>query len=431
MIGILDLYEKFLAFAGLKPDSEGVIYEVALSPKGKTPITIDGKLLVLPTKAMLRSGRQDVIFFHPLYEIPGKRQSPVVEKFREVVNVRLNFTASRLMLRLLEIASSADRQVGIDPNARSILIKLGHVDHQTKGAFVDIFTNAFKAKPDAFIVNIYLRKGGNVDDVKYPRVGIVTFPLYQELKEIAKAKDKDKKIHGVKVRDKDIATFIKLHEAIFESIEDKDPYNVGSHSDVGPYTDALLKTALKLSNELADKLEVLKDSITDYESLLFDDDWVVHFQDPPSWRTEVHSIPPQDGGVGPVLTQPQEAPLAAATAVAPIQPGPYQPPQPNRPLSPPAPSAIDVADQWLFGHNRPIQPMGPGPYPGQFQPSGYSGYGGYQQPPYGYREPPACFRGPVGGMPAPGTMPGPGPGYYQAPGPGVGYSPFTQQISPI
>ena len=304
------LYTELLGFAGLYPDSNGIIYQEL--GEVKKNIAIDSKPLLLPTRDNLnKGGRNEHIIFHPLHENISRGESEVVTEYRKCLCWRLNYTMGALMAQLITLASIPQLQENLSPEHLDAMISLKEADKKLLESFGQIMVEMAKTKPTSF-VSIYLRRGEKIGGKSYRRVGLVSFPFYLDLKKQLKENRKDLKFFGVKLRIKDVEGLIALHEYIFKEIENKEAYNYGSNSDIAPFLHALMFTGLNISSCLNEVINLYRDYLDEYQKLLFPEDWSDHFEDPTQWRAAIHSVPVQFGNEG-SLKLDEEVPFSVYT----------------------------------------------------------------------------------------------------------------------
>ena len=296
MSKLIQLYTSILEFSGLSTDVDGYIYT---NIQGELdPLLIEGKKLVLPTNNQLRTSSQNKVVFHPLTEDIFSGESKVIEKFNHCINVRLNYAFVIVARSLISLAASPQLHSKLNPDQLELLTSLKEVDITSVKNFNMMTLSGFKTRPERSFINIYLKKGGKVKDVKYSRAGIVTFPAYKELL------DESKLVLDTKIRVKDRKVFTDIYKFIFPDIDILEVYNSGSDSLVAPYLVSLMKTALGIARRLNDVVSEYSDFIEDHESIAFNGDWIEDFNDLSLLVNEIRKVPPQESNVA--INQPQE-----------------------------------------------------------------------------------------------------------------------------
>lgn len=330
---LMKLYSSLLKFSGLEADEQG--YISAVIGDRREPTNVDGLRLVLPTHEQLRHfNPTERIIFHPLAENILKTESNVISKFRDVINIRLNYTIGVVMQSLLNLIASPELHKRLNPEQMELLLAIKDADDKTVSNFIQLMIAGMKTKPDRVFINIFLKKAGYKGKDKFSRLAVVAFPFYEQMDEF-------------KIRKKDQETFKQLFEYLFMDVDVKGEYNYGSNSRVAPYLDALMNAAVGLASRLNDTLQMFSEFIEDSEQLLFDAEWLEDFQNLEELLPEIRKIPAhisQNNVVEPVpepVVYGQQPPVQTqyayppAVATAPpgympipgYQPPPQQPPQ--------------------------------------------------------------------------------------------------------
>lgn len=299
---LLQLYKAILKTANLVVTEDG--YVSRDKGNSKEPAMIKGKRLVLPTPEQLRNGDwKDRIVFHPLSENVLRGESAVLEDFRRSINMKLNINIGMIAYQLLLIASSPALHPKLTPDQSEFLSKVKHADEKTMENFMKLMKAMKTTEVQRAFVSIYLKRGGLVHGKKHMRVGVVTFPLYEELL-------KGNEVYGVKLRVKDVDTFKALFEYMIPGIEKGDAHNRGSDSDVAPYLDSLMKALIAVAAPLNDLVDLFhnqfdnpdadpdEDAPTVCDTLRFDDSWVEAFDNLNAMINEIRLIPMQAGNEG-------------------------------------------------------------------------------------------------------------------------------------
>lgn len=266
-------------YAGLKVDNDKVyVGEVT----NKDPFLVSGKQLVIPTREILRNiDGNSMVMFHPLSEDIIKGESSVVIKLRYAINIRINITIGILIQSLLNLAASPEHHKKLSPEQSELLYNIKDIDEKTARNFVTYMLKEVKDKEDRLFSYVYLKRGGTLANVKYPRVGIVSFPFFQALLEGEK----------FKFRIKDVEACKAVFEYMFSEATDHEAYNYGSRSEIAPYLDALLVTSYKLTERLNEIIELYQDYIDDPDSIYFNHDWYDTLKEIETFKNEIKAIP--------------------------------------------------------------------------------------------------------------------------------------------
>lgn len=314
-----EFYVQLLSLGSMTADKEGFI-SGSLGGVGKeTPVTIKGKRLVLPKKHQLaNSDWSDRIVFHPMYENVLREESKVLEKYRSLVNMRINFTIGVVAVALLQLASSTAEHSKLNPDQTEFLTRVKAIDEKALATFKKILESIEPSASKESFVSIYLKRAGSVAGKKFARAGIVTFPFYSRLN--------DETVYGQKVRAKDREIMKSVMEYIYPDIATEHHYNCGSDSNVAPYMEAFLKTVLGLIAPLNDIIMLFKNVIPDLEDMAFSSDWVEMLDNLDGLLPEIRMIPMQPGNEGAVVKPASEpaatAPVTAAPVVAAVTAAP-------------------------------------------------------------------------------------------------------------
>lgn len=374
-----ELYTHLLPMGCFYPDKDGYI-NVRLMGQNE-PAKVKGKRLVMPTNAQLsQPGWDNRVVFHPMPENPLRGESDVLQEFRKGINIRLNTTFSLLAHHLLRIATSTADHSKLSPDQAEFLSKLKNADEKTLTTFEKIMEEMPIGTPSKAFVSIFLKRGGQVEGVKYSRAGVVNFPLYNDLK--ALETNSVGEIHGVKVRVKDREVYIALLEYMVPGIARLHYHNRGSSSMLAPFLDALMKATLTVAGPLNDLIELFRKHLNDADDLAFDDGWVEAFNDIDKMTMEARLVPPQAGNEGTSTKGDIET-----TTTPPV-------PVPGFPMAvaPPAPQQMHQPTQQ---HQQPM-------HQGQPHPVTVHQVPGQQPMPYGYPQAPQ-YQQPMYQAPAPAT----------------------------
>lgn len=311
-----ELYASILRFCGMEVDNDGFVSTV-LDDK-RHPTIVAGKRMVLPDDVHLRNPKEKLIF-HPLSENIMRGESEVIIALRDVINIRLNFTFGIVCQYLLNLIASPDDHKKLTPDQLELLIAVKDVDDVTVRNFVSLMVEGVKQDANRVFTNIYLRRGGTIAEKRYARIGVVMFDFYDKLQAEGNT------VYGVKLRVKDKEAYKQLCRFIFPNIEVQGSYNRGSDSDVAPFLDALMRSAMGIASRFNDILDMYKDFIDEADKLYFDSDWVETFENLNVMVPEIRRIPVQAGNEGAVKKTEvvsQEQPKAEL----PVPPAPVQAP---------------------------------------------------------------------------------------------------------
>jgi hypothetical protein len=337
---LIELYKWLMQTANLVVTSDNLVSGKLMNQT--MPVLIKGKRLALPSPEHLANpDKSQIVLFHPLAESITRGESEVLEKFRSLLMVRFNLVAAELMLQLISIAISTDLHAQLAPDQSEFLSKVKNADDKT----YDLFKKVLAAMPSdqtaRRIITIFLKKTGSVGGKRHKRVGVVTFPLYQELK-----KDGND-IYGIKCRVKDKETLIALMEFMFPQIDVEGSYHRGSDSDVAPNLDALMQASLAVIAPLNDLTSTFENQLGDETNpatdLVINCEWERTFDNLGVMLSEIRKVPMQAGNEG----ASGEPPVAA------------QPASTTMPASYPQPTAAIAPAAVVHAAPAPVVPLAP------------------------------------------------------------------------
>jgi hypothetical protein len=292
---LLDLYKSMMRTAGLIVTEDNLI-SAQLTPESVVPVTLKGKRLALPSQAILaRLDKSDIVVFHPLMEQVTRGESEILEKYRKLMMMRLNEVVATQMLKLLTLSASVAEHQHLTPDQSEFLTKVKNVDDKTISTFEKVISAMPADQTAKRIVSLFLKKTGSVAGKRYKRVGVVSFPLFEELKKA------DHDIYGVKCRVKDKEALVSLLEYIFPNIQEVGSFNRGSDSDIAANLDALMQATLAIVEALNSVTETFEDVFNrneDANSLYIDVEWQSAFANLGSMMNEIRMVPMQTGNEG-------------------------------------------------------------------------------------------------------------------------------------
>jgi hypothetical protein len=288
---MLKFYEALLDAAGLVVTADGCV-SIKTSKDAK-PLTMKGKRLVLPTREHLSAPSPDTkVIFHPLVENVMRGESEVFERFRMAINGRMNVVFGTIVHTLLQLGTSEADQKKLSPEQTEFLSKVKNADEKTLLAYKKVMDSLSATQHQKLFVSMFIKRGGTVADKRYARVGVVHFPLYNELKK------GESELHGVKLRVKDREALIGLLDYILPEQDIAGVYNRGSNSTVAPSLEALLLSVQSIAAPLNDLIDRFAGILP--ENLLINSDWVEQLVSLDELLNEIRSTPMQAGNEGTV-----------------------------------------------------------------------------------------------------------------------------------
>jgi len=275
MESLLKFYKDILEMLNLSISEDG---KVCIVIDGvSNPLLLDGLPMYLPTKNNI-STMYDIVdgksvkvkeLFNPLDENSVKVGNNSFVKLKNIME--LNFlsvfyhTAEAILLR---VANSTDEN---DMN----IIKFISLLAGKKGGARELINDKTLIKWDKIYRNIRLKyinkkyikllvtKGGKIDNVKYNRVGVITFPLGEELLKMDK---KNNSLLDVKLLNKDINVFKTVFEYLIGDVNTiNDGIQIGSLNKIAPSTHALLLMYDKLYKMFKPTIDTILKTETDQD----------------------------------------------------------------------------------------------------------------------------------------------------------------------
>lgn len=392
-----EFYVNFLKALGLLHDTDGFVSR--LEKQQIVPLTIKDQRLVLPFDAQLDNPDfSNRIVFNPLYESLSRKESPIHEAIRTILNIRLNSMFGIIVGTLLKVARDTGKHAQLKPDQTEFLSFVKKVDEKESLPNYAKLLDAFPG--DRAMVNIYSKPGGVVNVAqedgtykaeKFARAAIVSFPIYEALCNATKEGVVSAPGKNVKLRPKDVESFKKAMEYVIPNIGKKDHYHVGSLSQMAPTTESLLKASAPLFGFFNDQLELFSDHIEQADQLIAPLDWAHEIvSNIGGLYAQARNLGMFEGNEGPAPNAP------TATAAAPAA-------QAAAPAAPAAAAKKQVMINPITGEKVeiPSTPVATSPFPAptpapapQYQPPP-STFTGNSQPWGGYQPPPQHNAGPV------------------------------------
>ncbi len=317
MSKLLSFYESLITYCGLKVNpSNGAVYSDSTGKK--IPIMVEEKELTLPYASVLSSANIGEKFvFHPIPEHIARGESPIIKKLLHILSIQINAKATNLFLIILTILHDSKSFKKLTPDQLSLLGHVGSIDKTGLTNLHRLIVNALKKDASRSLVKIFLRKGAVINETRYSRGGIVTFPLSEEFDSVTE----------VKLRDKDTQAFNSIMEIIFPEFRVKNKYSRGSNNDYIPYLEALLLSSLTLVDKINTLIELFPEQSADMDMEVFDVDFVDYLNDNAlDLVQEAKRIPAQPGniadhGMAPVAPQAMNQPMTQPLTNAPANAG--------------------------------------------------------------------------------------------------------------
>ena len=245
---LIKFYKELLEMLDMVVDENGQVF---VKGSQLTPLTINKVPVFLPTQENIRTAvdvsngtiKVSKVLFNPINEDPIKGTSSSLSRLREIIELKMLGVFYQLGESLFYLISDTKRDVTTDVKLVTFAALLGRykspgmksqVDEKTIENWVKLYEVILKEYKQAFIYNkLMIKNGGKVNDVKYNKITILSFPFLEELTNINPNKEK---FMGVKIRKKDKHDFLSLYEFVYEeSVEKLDEgFMFGSINEIAP-----------------------------------------------------------------------------------------------------------------------------------------------------------------------------------------------------
>lgn len=268
-----DFYTRVLNSIGLVVDDEGFIK--IKSGKDTILLTASGKQMVLPTKehigSMLGTDEHGKVVavkvpYNPLYETAIRGDGVSLLKTKYAIENAFVMKIGIAGYMLLAVLSDPELQKNTSLALSKFISETVNVAGPgTKKLVDDTMVNNWEKlfaqadKIDGFI-NIHLKKNGISDGIKYTRLAVMSFPVYDSLLEAVP----DTPMYGTKLRKKDIAMFKLIFEYLFPVRTKHNTVEEGSSDPEAPGFVSLMALYIKQTQILMNTFEELKSIDQEY-----------------------------------------------------------------------------------------------------------------------------------------------------------------------
>lgn len=237
------------------------------------PVTIGPKRLCLPTRNILDDGIWDRrIAFAPLAEQISQGPSPVLNAFKEYVQLRLKETFRAVITALMELAIDQKRHKGLKADAAKFLQLLVEADQKTLDTLVRVL-NAVAAAPEKRLVSLFLKNGGENGAL---RSCVVSFPIMEDAYTEDTTTFFDVKM-ARKTKDKHL--IVNLLDYVLGNQEERKAYTKSSNDGEAPYFHSLLLSFHVMATHLNKLIDRHKASCPDLAGLRFGLAWTEQLVD--------------------------------------------------------------------------------------------------------------------------------------------------------
>lgn len=229
---------------------------------GSRPATIRGKRMVVPIREILETADwSKVQAFHPLCENAEGAPSAVLKNLTARINLKLNARLAGLLLDLAGLAADPSRHGTLSPQQTSFLSKLPDINEKTIDKLGKIITAMDSVDVNTRrLVNVYLKRGGNVNGKGYCRTAIVAFPIMDEFQRA-----------DATVWEQDVGKQRKhaIHTLLTKVLNldalEANYYSTGSDSTMAPFFDAIIRTYLKIQGRINEVVELFRGALPNPE----------------------------------------------------------------------------------------------------------------------------------------------------------------------
>ena len=248
---LVEFYKNILEALGLKVKDD---FSVVVPGEVERPLLIDGLPVYLPDDIALRSAAKMVngkvektkFIFNPLAEDSIKGENKSFKKLKDIMELKLLGVVYQIGESLFNIA--ADKKQDITDMEIVKFISLLNtykapgikqiIDNKTLENWAHMYTHIINngAPNDMKYVRFYIKKGGNINGVKYNRTGVVTYPFIENLLALPA---KQTEYLDAKLRKKDIHTYHMFFKYLFGHLE-SEKNQFGSLNNVAPASHVLL-----------------------------------------------------------------------------------------------------------------------------------------------------------------------------------------------
>lgn len=237
------------------------------------PVVIANKRLCLTTREILSAGQWDNrIAFSPLSEQISQGPSPVLNAFKEYVQLRLKETFKAVALGLMELAIDTKRHKGLKADAAKFLTQVVEADQKTYDTLVRVL-NAVAAAPEKRLVSLFLKNGGENGAL---RSCVVSFPIMDDA-----AEEDTTTFFGVKMarKTKDKHLIVALLEYVLGSEEERKSFTKSSSDGEAPYFHSLLLSFHAMATRLNKLIDTHKAGVSQLADVRFELAWTEQLVD--------------------------------------------------------------------------------------------------------------------------------------------------------
>jgi hypothetical protein len=261
----VEYYRSVIGIANWRAAEDGTI-DVTYG-EDSLPLVVERRQVVLPTMSQMKRQDQSAIaYFNPLRENMRQNESPVMARFRTTINLQTHLKVIFVMSGLLELAASPTDHSKLTPDQMKLIVLLKDVNQTTCDDWAKVKAKLRPDDNERRSVRIYIRNKAVVGGKTYSRGAIVSFPLYEALKE-------GKDVYDVKLSQKSRKSIMAVMEAIFPQIAQADAYSRGSVDNMAPSFDCLIRSASALISDINDTINLFSGAKESLLKQYTPDDW--------------------------------------------------------------------------------------------------------------------------------------------------------------
>ena len=264
-----EFYKFALTSVGYTLDEDN--FMVKKTADGQTREMHNKKQIMLYDGSTRLTSADEVIIFNPLEEDSIKGINPSMVKYKAIIDKRLSFSFNQTLELLATLAANIDLQKKASLELNRFMSELNKLRRPNMKEIVDesfvkllknINEQSYTKSSNNGSVFIKTDKGKVIDGEKYNKSGVVSFPIYEDLKE------NPKEIYDIEFkRNKDVNIYFSLVEFVVGVTDDDkldiDKYTVGSNSMTSPTFIIIYKLYFKMArrlNSLLKSLEFIDDA---------------------------------------------------------------------------------------------------------------------------------------------------------------------------
>src|SRR5690606_16029589 len=147
----------------------------------KTPFTVNGKRVVLPTGDNLRKSDKETIVYHPLSENITRGESDMIKAMRDTIMYEMTMKVITLITELARVAATPSEHKRLDGPSGKYLQQVQDLDERVYLFLRDKLLMRVGPEPENRLVSISLSKGNSKADAGVLRSVKFRFPILDTL----------------------------------------------------------------------------------------------------------------------------------------------------------------------------------------------------------------------------------------------------------